>query len=193
VMGPVRSGEPPIIALAGSDAGFFLLDANGNTLRHHPIGHAQTVCVANLLGDVPGLQIAVNTYWGEPGITLVLDDQGRVLDEFEPMHYACLLQPVNWMPDDTELLLLSTHPQQGGLINGHGQRAVIFPDDGHPVLCCDARDIDGDGIDEILTWDYDGIWIYKADPPPDGPSGCPLRNPFANDSNYRGQYSFPAC
>ncbi len=192
VMGPIRSGEPPIVALAGSDAGFFLLDAKGNTLCHHPIGHAQTICVAKLLGDVPGLQIAVNTYWGEPGITLILDDQGRVLDEFEPMHYACLLQPVNWTPDDTELLLLSTHPQQGGLINGRGERAVMFPDDGHPVLCCDARDIDGDGIDEILTWDYDAIWIYKADPPPETPLEYPLRNPFSNDSNYRGQYSLPA-
>ncbi len=192
VMGPIRSGEPPTIALAGSDAGFFLLDGEGNTLRHHAIGHAQTICVAKLRADVAGLQIAVNTYWGEPGITLILDDQGNVLEEFEPMHYACLLQPVNWTPDETELLLLSTHPQQGGLIDGHGRRVVLFPDDGHPVLCCDARDIDGDGIDEVLTWDYDAIWVYRPDPQPGKePRGYPLRNPFCNDSNYRGQYSFP--
>lgn len=191
VMGPLRAGEPPIVALAGSDAGFFLLDGKGNTLRHYPIGHAQTVCIAKLRGDVPGLQTAVNTYWGEPGITLILDDRGKVLEEFEPMHYACLLQPVNWTPDGTELLLLSTHPEQGGLIDGHGRRVVMFPDDGHPVLCCDARDIDGDGIDEVLTWDYDFIWIYKPDPAPDGKvEAHRLRNPSYNDSNYRGQYSF---
>ncbi|MFQ6132494.1 MAG: hypothetical protein ACE5R4_10695 [Armatimonadota bacterium] len=192
VMGPIRSEGPPIMALAGSDAGFFLLDAEGNTLCRQAIGHAQTVCVARLRADLPGVQIAVNTYWGEPGITLILDENGNVLEEFEPMHYACLLQPVNWTHDDTELILLSPHPEEGGLIDGHGRRVVMFPDDGHPVLCSDVKDIDGDGIDEILAWDYESIWIYKPDPPPStSAERYPLRNPFCNDSNYRGQYSFP--
>ncbi|MFQ6098512.1 MAG: hypothetical protein ACE5O2_12370 [Armatimonadota bacterium] len=192
VMGPIREGGEPIVAVAGSDAGFFLLDNEGRRLCHHPIGHAQTVCVAKLRADVAGLQIAVNTYWGAPGITLILDAEGNVLDEFEPMHYACLLQPVNWTRDETELVLLSPHPEEGGLIDGHGRRVVMFPDDGHPVLCSDVKDVDGDGIDEILAWDWESIWIYKPHPEPNkSPEDYPLRNPFFNDSNYRGQFSFP--
>ena len=192
VMGPIRSGSAPLIALAGSDAGFFLLDAEGRTLCHHAIGHAQSICVGKLRADTPGLQIAVNTYWGEPGITLILDQEGRVLEEFEPMHYACLLQPVNWTHDETELILLSPHPQEGGLLDGCGRRVAMFPDDGHPVLCSDVKDIDGDGVDEVLAWDYESIWIYKPDPQPEkAAEAYPLRNPFCNDSNYRGQFSLP--
>ena len=192
VIGPLVPGGPPMICVAGSDAGFFLLDGGGRTLCHHPMGHAQTICVAKLRDDAPGLQIAVNTYWGAPGITLIMDAQGSILEEFEPMHYACLLQPVNWTRDETELMLLSPHPQEGGMIDGHGRRVVMFPDDGHPVLCSDVKDIDGDGLDEVLTWDYESLWIYKPDPAPDKPpEAYPVRNPFYNDSNYRGQFSFP--
>jgi hypothetical protein len=202
VMGPIGpigpidpmtgEGTPPRLALTGSDAGFFLLSADGQILRHHNIGHAQTVSALKLRADVPGLQLVVNTYWGEPGVTLIMDWEGNVLREFEPMHYASLLHPVNWTHDDTELVLLSTHPVEGGMIDGHGRRVVMFPDDGHPCLCCDSKDLDGDGIDEILTWDYDSIWIYKPTPAPDKtPARYPRRNPFFNDSNYSGQYSFP--
>jgi hypothetical protein len=134
----------------------------------------------------------VNTYWGEPGVTLILDEEGELLHEFEPMHHACLLQPANWTPDDTDVVLLSTHPTEGGLIDGHGQRVIMFPDDGHPVLCSDVKDIDGDGIDEILTWDYDSIWVYKPSPlPARSQQSYPVRPPLYNDSNYRGQWSLP--
>ena len=180
------------VAIAGSDAGFFLLDGEGRTFSHFPVGHAQTICLAELRADVPGLQLVVNTYWGEAGVTLILDEKGTVLREFEPMHYACLLQPVNWTNDGTDLVLLSSHAEQGGLMDGHGRRVVMFPDDGHPVLCSDVKDIDGDGVDEILAWDYESIWIYKPDPAPEQAAAeYPLRNAFHNDSNYRGQWSLP--
>jgi rhamnogalacturonan endolyase len=190
VVWPSTRDGAPRIAVAGSDAGFFLLDGDGRTLRHHPIGHAQTICLAKLRPDLPGLQLMVNTYWGEPGVTLILDEEGAVLHEFEPMHYACLLQPANWTPDGTDVILLSTHPAEGGLIDGHGRRVVRFPDDGHPVLCSDVKDIDGDGVDEVLTWDHDSIWVYKPDPlPARSPETYPVRPPLYNDSNYRGQWS----
>ncbi len=183
-----NSAGEPTVAIAGSDAGFYLMDGAGETFAHHPIGHAQTTCLGKLRADVPGLQLIVNTYWGEPGVTIILDERGKLLREFEPMHYACLLQPVNWTDDGTDLILLSPHVDQGGLIDGRGRRVVMFPDDGHPVLCSDVKDIDGDGIDEILCWDYDEIWIYKPDRDP-SPRPYPERNPFYNDSNYRGQWS----
>jgi hypothetical protein len=185
--------------VAGSDAGFYILDLDGRVLKHYPIGHAQSLCVANVLPERDGLEIVCNTFWGPAGITAVMDEAGNLLHEFEPMPYACLLQPVNWVPlqagaQPADLMLLSTHPRQGGLIDGHGRRAVVFPDDGHPVLCSDARDLDGDGLDEILTWDHEAIWIYKADAVPGrGPQNYPRRNPWYNDSNYRAQISLPAA
>lgn len=193
VMGRIGPpGTPPGIALAGSDAGFYLLTPEGRVLCHRKIGHAQTISVLKLRGDLPGLQIVVNTYWGEPGVTLIMDWEGAVLHEFEPMHYASLLLPVNWTHDETELVLLSGHPTEGGLVDGFGRRVVLFPDDGHPILCCDSKDIDGDGVDEILLWDHDSIWIYKPDPMPrKSPGRYPVRNPFFNESNYSGQISFP--
>ncbi len=78
------------------------------------------------------------------------------------------------------------------MIDGNGQRVVMFPDDGHPFLCCDSKDVDGDGVDEVLTWDHDSIWIYKAESLPGGSRDAyPVRNAFFNESNYSGQFSFP--
>jgi hypothetical protein len=90
-----------------------------------------------------------------------------------------------------DLILLSAHARQGGLLDGHGRRAVMFPRDRHPTLCSDARDLDGDGVDEVLTWDHDALWIYNADVPGRGPENYPRRNPWHNDSNYRAQISLP--
>ncbi len=185
------------IVLAGSDAGFYILDLERNIRAHHPLGHAQSICIANLLPQRSGVEIMCNTFWGPAGITAVMDEAGNMLNVFEPMPYACLLQPVNWVPLSAgdlpaDLVLLSTHPDQGGLIDGNGTRQVMFPDDGHPVLCSDARDIDGDGIDEILTWDHNEIWIYKADSVPGRTlENYPKRAPWYNDSNYRVQTSRP--
>lgn len=186
----VRLGGEWRCVIAGSDAGFILLDAEGQQRARYPIGHAQSMYIGRLIPDSAGLQIVCNTYWGAAGITAVFDESGTLLSQFEPMPYACLLQPVNWRTG-ADLLLLSTHPRQGGLIDANGQRVVMFTDDGHPVLCSDARDIDGDGIDEVLTWNEHEIWIYKADVPGRTPANYPRRNPWYNDSNYRAQLSLP--
>ncbi len=71
-----------------------------------------------------------------------------------------------------------------------GRRAVMFPDDGHPVLCSEAIDIDGDGHQEILSWDFHSIWIYKADPAQVGPGRQYGSTPIYNNSNYRARWLF---
>ena len=182
--------------IAGSDAGLIMLDQHGTEVMRFPIGHAQSMCIGNLMPDRPGLEFMCNTFWGRVGVNATFSEQGELLCDFEPMPYASLLQLANWVPaasgqEPADLALLSTHPVQGGLIDGYGVRRVMFPDDGHPVLCSAVYDLDKDGIDEILTWDENEIWIYKADVPGRNRDNYPLRSPDYNESNYRAQVSIP--
>lgn len=108
--------------------------------------------------------------------------------------WASTLSPVNWTGTGQEHILLSTHPEFGGMIDGHGNRVVEFPNDGHPFLCCEAVDLTGDNRDEIVTWDVDSIWIYTQDPafaPAQDKIYQPQRQPHYNMSNYRAQLSLP--
>jgi len=186
-MGPLGNKDAPIrIVMGCSDEGFVLADLQGRILAHQRRGHCQGATIAKL---IPGedVQIATITYWHHPGIVTIYDDQGQVLSEFEPTQLGSILPPIDWAGNGTALLLHNTHPQIGGLFDAQGHRAVVFPDDGHPFLCCDAIDIDGDGRQEIITWDWDGIWVYRPDPPP------PIRyhyeyTPIYNNSNYRARW-----
>jgi hypothetical protein len=122
----------------------------------------------------------------------VMNCRGEILKEFELVPYASALTPVNWTMDGREFLFLSAHPEEGGLIDGQGHRAVMFPDDGHPTYCCTSLDLTGDGRDELLTWDTESIWIYRADAPlPEGRRYRPKRHPRYNASNYIAQVSMP--
>ena len=181
-----------LIGLAAGEDGFILATAEGEVLAQHKLGHAQKLAVANLRPDLRGLEYAVITFWGHPGITTIFDCHGRMLTSFEPVPYASPLMPVNWVGDGSELLLLSAHPSEGGLLDALGHRAVMFPDDGHPFYCCTALDLTGDGRDEFLTWDPEAIWIYRADALlPDGPCYRPIRPSLWNESNYMAHVSLP--
>ena len=94
-----------------------------------------------------------------------------------------LLAPVNWTGDGQDLILTNPDPKAGGLLDGQGRRAVAFPDDGHPVMCCEVLDLWGDDRDELVVWDYQSLWIYTR--------YHPVKYPMYNASNYRGEYSFP--
>lgn len=181
-----------LIGLAAGEEGFILATAEGEVLAQHKLGHAQKLAVANLRPDLPGLEYAVITFWGHPGITAIFDCKGRMLSSFELVPHASPLMPVNWAGDGSELLFLSAHPAEGGLLDAQGHRAVMFPDDGHPFYCCTALDLIGDGRDELLTWDTESIWVYRADTPlPDGPRYRPIRLPHWNESNYMAHVSLP--
>lgn len=76
-------------------------------------------------------------------------------------------------------------------MDGHGDIAVSFPDDGHPVMCCEAIDLCGDDRDELVVWDYRFLYIYTQDDGERETGYHPVKYPFYNASNYRGEYSFP--
>src|SRR5438093_4686661 len=50
---------------------------SGREQARYPIGHAQSMCIANVLPEREGVEIVVNTFWGAAGITAVLDGEGR--------------------------------------------------------------------------------------------------------------------
>jgi hypothetical protein len=184
--------DTTLIGLAAGEEGFILATAEGEVLAQHKLGHVQKLAVANLCPELPGLEYAIITFWGHPGIIAVFDSRGQMLTSFELVPYASPLMPVNWAGDGSELMFLSAHPVEGGLLDGQGHRAVVFPDDGHPYYCCTALDLTGDGRDELLTWDLESIWIYGADSPlPNGPRYRPIRPPHWNESNYMAHVSLP--
>ncbi len=186
--------EHLMVGIAASDGGFAVLTAQGEMLSYYgAVGHAQAATVANLRPDLPGLEFATITFWGAAGIIYIFDSRGKMLNRFMLNPYAGTLAPVNWTGDGQEFLILSGHPTEGGLIDAYGHRVVMFPDDGHPAYCYKALDLTGDGRDELLTWDLESIWIYRADIPlPEGKRYRPIRRPrLYNMSNYTGRVSIP--
>jgi rhamnogalacturonan endolyase len=190
------SGDPkaePRVYAVGSDEGLVVQDLKGNILKHQRVGHTQNMTIAKLRPDLAGLQVATINFWKNPGILTVFDADGEILTQAEPHHCGSLILPVNWRGDGQEFLLLSGDVKQGGMLDGHLRRAVMFPDDGHPDLAAAVMDVTGDARDEILLWDAGRVWIYTQDRPFTGDKTyAPKRNPLSNESNYRAQVSTPA-
>ena len=181
-----------MVVIAASDEGLIFADIHGKISKHLRIGHMQTVTLGRLIPGSKEYQIATNTFWGSPGIIYIVDLDGNIIKSFQPSLFGSLLEPVNWLGNGEELLLLSAATDKtGGFYDGLGNQVVAFPDDGHPKLCYGAHDIDGDGWDELLCWDHAGMWIYRREGSEDGPPKYrPCRYPpIFNDSNYRSNIS----
>jgi rhamnogalacturonan endolyase len=188
-----RDGEPARVYIDGSDEGFLMLDAaSGRILEHHRLGHAQTQSVGRFRTDRPGLQILIANFWRNTGIVTVLDADAKILAQEEMIPGSSHLEPVNWRGDGEEFALLSGNVREGGMIDGHLRRVVMFPDDGHPDLAAAVHDLTGDARDEIVLWDQERVWIYTQDRPFKGERiYTPTRNPTYNASNYRASVSLP--
>ena len=171
--------------------GFFIGDFQGNIVARDYIGHAQRVSVGNYLPEREGFEIAVSNFWGHQGVIYFYDDHGNELWERENEMNGNILAPVNWLGNGTDFFLTNADPKRGGLMDGHGDIAVSFPDDGPPVMCCEAIDLCGDDRDELVVWDYRFLYIYTQDDGERETDYHPVKYPFYNASNYRGEYSFP--
>ena len=176
-----------------SDEGFILFDIDGNVLKHTRLGHAQTPSIANYRDDIPGLELMNINFWKNPGIVTLLDFDGNIITQAEPIHTGSPILPVNWRGDGTEFAMLSANVVEGGMIDGQLRRVVMFPDDGHPDYAFTSLDVTGDQRDEIIVWDQKEVWIYTQDRPFAGERiYAPQRNPEYNESNYRTTVSMPA-
>ncbi|MBO4884859.1 MAG: hypothetical protein J5602_06065 [Clostridia bacterium] len=178
-------------ACVSGTQGFFIGDFYGNILKRDGIGHAQRVSVANYCPDRKGLEIAVTNFWGHQGGIFLYDCDGEPIWEMQNEMNGNIIAPVNWDGDGAELILTNADPDGGGLLNGAGLRAVSFPDDGHPVLCCECLDLCGDERDELIVWDYHSMYIYTQADNPKPQTYHPCKFPAYNASNYRGEYAFP--
>jgi hypothetical protein len=176
----------------GSDEGFLVFEADGTLVKHLRLGHAQTQSVGKYRTDLAGLQILIANFWRNPGIVTLLDADANILAQDEMIPGSSHLEPVNWRGDGQEFALLSGNIREGGMIDGHLRRVVMFPDDGHPDLASAVRDLTGDKRDEIVLWDTTRVWVYTQDRPfAGGNLYAPTRNPHYNDSNYRATVSVP--
>jgi rhamnogalacturonan endolyase len=191
VIGPIDPERGELIAIVSGSEGFILADLEGRIVCKQIIGHAQRISVGNYRPELPGLEIAVVTYWGNQGIIYLYDCKGRLLWSREQRNNGNLLTPVNWSGDGRDLLLLNGSTEYGGLIDGAGRLVVGFPADGHPELCTEAIDLDGDGRDELVLWDEHRLTIYTQNQAASAAVSRPRKYPHYNASNYRGEYSFP--
>lgn len=190
VVGKLDPDGKPVIGIVSGWEGFMLLDFNGNIVARHNFGHAQRISVGKYRNDIKGLQIATVTYHKNQGIINLFDCKGNVLWTWEPGSSGNILTPVNWTGDGRDLILLNGNNKYGGMIDGYGRRVVLFPDDEHPDLCCEAIDLTGDGRDEIVLWDTKKMFIYTQDNVVNGTVDIPRKYPHYNASNYRGEYSY---
>jgi rhamnogalacturonan endolyase len=182
----------PRVYICGSDEGFLMMDAAGKILKQVRLGHAQTQSAGQFRRETPGLEIVIANFWRSPGIVTLFDHDANILEQKEMIPGSSHLEAVNWRGDGTEFALLSGNVREGGMVDGHLRRVVMFPDDGHPDLACHAANLTGDERDEIILWDQQRVWIYTQDRPFTGKRiYAPTRNPSYNDSNYRANVSLP--
>jgi hypothetical protein len=190
-LSPDPKAAPQIYASC-SDEGFMMFNLQGKILKHIRVGHNQSPSVGKYRMDVPGLQYMSVNFWKNPGIVTLFDWEGNILAQEEPIHSGAPMLPVNWRGDGQEFALLSGNSKEGGMIDGHLRRVVMFPDDGHPDLAAAALNLTGDPRDEMVLWDQSRVWIYTQDRPFTGRRiYAPIRNPSYNDSNYRTEVSLP--
>ncbi len=182
----------PKLLYAASDEGMFFTDMHGHILKHHYIGHVQNPAVADLRGDLPGLEAISINFWGNQGIVHVFDAHGNIVHDFEPCQHGSMCLPINWTGRVPEYFVLSANVEEGGMFDARGRRVVRFPNDGHPDMCNAVLDMIGDCRDEIVVWDPHEIWIYtQHDNPRPGRLYDPVRNPLYNYSNYQVTVSRP--
>ena len=175
--------EPKRLILASGNEGVNIFNIDGTIYKHNDIGHAQRVSVAKYREDIEGLQIMATAFWGGNGITCLYDGHGDLVEQFEDYENGNLITPVNY--DGKNVLALFNN----SLRDGYFDEVVLFPDDGHPNLCQEVFDIDGDGIDEIICFNQNEMWIYKASSFIQKDDY--LRYPEDSFSNYRGEFLIP--
>jgi hypothetical protein len=156
----------PEIGIAGSDCGFFLVDAlTGVVRRHHRFGHVQGIYAGNFRPDLPGLEMWMGDRWGTYGILNLVSGRGDPLNRFEPDNISQGGPAVNWSGDGEELLFLSSSREAFGLYDAKARKVVRPVCERVPVEWGTGivEDVVGDARDEV-TYVHEGtIYIVTQD------------------------------
>lgn len=192
IIGRFDPDDDEMLAIVSGWKGFMIVDKQGNIRVRDVNGHGQRISAANYCPERRGLEICTTTYWENQGIIYLYDCHGKEIWHMEPSTNGNIIAPVNWQGDGTELIMLNGNVKYGGMLDGEGDRVVVFPDDGHPDLCCEVIDLTGDARDEIVLWDHNKMYIYTQDRPCEitDREYVPEKYPHYNSSNYRGEFSF---
>ena len=192
IIGKFDPDEDEMLAIVSGWEGFMIVDKQGNIRVRDINGHGQRISAANYCPERRGLEICTTTYWENQGIIYLYDCKGNELWHMEPSTNGNIIAPVNWQGDGTELIMLNGNVKYGGMLDGEGDRVVVFPDDGHPDMCCEVINLTGDARDEIVLWDHERMFVYTQDRPCEitDREYVPEKYPHYNSSNYRGEFSF---
>lgn len=177
--GPLGPNGEMRVGIAGSDPGYFLVDAHdGSVLRHHRYGHVQGIYAGNFCADRPGLDMWMGDRWGTYGLLNLVDCDGTPVGRMEPDNISQGGPAVNWVGDGSELLFLNTSAQAFGFWDAAG-RQVLKP------VCAElpfdwlrgglVEDVCGDARDEI-TYVHDGA-VYIVTQDNTIPAGQPVYAP----------------
>ena len=161
----------PEIGIAGSDPGFFLVDAlSGQVLRHHRFGHVQGIHAGNFRPDLPGLEMWMGDRWGTYGILNLVSGQGDPLNRFEPDNVSQGGAPLNWSGDGEELLFVQTSERAFGCYDAQARKGVVPVCEALPFAWGPGliEDVTGDPRDEV-SYVHDGaLYIVTQDRPCEG-------------------------
>lgn len=187
-------GKNKRIFMCGGEDGMLVLGLKAE-FHTRVQGHCQRMGIAKFRADLPGLQIATVTFWGNPGIFRLHDATGKLLWSKEWPVCGGLAAPVNWSGRAEELMLYSMEPG-AGLLDGHGELCVEAPREG-PHACFDVSDaFMKDGRDSLLAWDRERLRVYvPSDAPLKGARAKavyrPKRSYASGRSNYQAYVSLP--
>ena len=173
--------------LASGNEGLNIINKDGTMFKHNDLGHAQRISVAPYDRESKDLMIMATSFWGSLGIVAIYDSNGDLKKQMEMESLGVLVSPINY--DGYHVFALTHAGKDGGLIDKDLDFVVRFKDDGHPTLCQEVYDIDGDGIDEIICWDLNSMYFYKAEKTIE--SKKYEKYPDDSFSNYRGEYLIP--
>jgi len=119
----------PVVGLAASSAGFYLVDAlTGETIAWHRIGHAQFVITAKMRPDLDGVQIVVANHHGSNGLLSLFSARGELLWSIQPSFHV--LEPprvITWPGTEGDLLWVHTLDSGQALYDGFGRCMKRFP------------------------------------------------------------------
>ena len=120
VIGRFRPDDPPRIAMAASQNGFYLLGADGTVVARHLVGHAQQVVPGRFDPSREGVQFLVNTLWESAGIFAFIGGDGELLKTWEFGQFSAMF-PLRWRDCEGDLALLTDLDRRPAIMNHYGK------------------------------------------------------------------------